>query len=141
MDFELIFDKSYERVLNTQVDGHDFFQAFYINFLSNEDVARRFANTEMKRQQEMLKKSFYSLFTFYASGRTDDYISRIAERHSRRDLDIKPELYDRWLECLMGTVAQFDAEYSNDVELAWRLVLTPGIVYMKFQYDKFPVSE
>lgn len=51
-----------------------------------------------------------------------------------RKLDIHPELYDLWLECLIETVAEFDDGFRDEVELAWRLVLSPGIVYMKFKY-------
>lgn len=137
MNFEEIFDESYKRILNTQRDGKGFFEAFYDRFLSgNEEIAERFANTDMDVQQSMLKKSFYSLFAFYASSQSDDYISTIAERHNRQNLDIRPEFYDVWLECLITTVKQFDDESSDDVELAWRLVMTPGITYMKFKYDK-----
>ncbi|WP_116474253.1 globin [Zobellella maritima] len=137
MSFEQIFDESYERVLSARRDGNDFFEAFYQRFLNDDRrIAQRFAYTDMATQQSMLKKSFYSLFAFYASGQADDSIRRIAERHNRDHLDINPELYDRWLECLIRTVTQFDDEISEDVELAWRLVMAPGITYMKFKYDK-----
>lgn len=137
MSFEQIFDDSYERVLRTRKDGTDFFGAFYHRFLhDDEKIAQRFANTDMAVQQSMLKKSFYSLFAFYASGQADDAIRHIAERHNRDHLDIHPEFYDRWLECLISSVKLFDDEFSEDVELAWRLVMAPGITYMKFKYDK-----
>lgn len=137
MNFEEIFDESYKRILNTQRDGKGFFEAFYDRFLSgNDEIASRFANTDMAIQQSMLKKSFYSLFAFYASSQSDDYINTIAIRHNRNNLDIRPEFYDVWLLCLITTVQQFDDEFSDDVELAWRLVMTPGITYMKFKYDK-----
>lgn len=137
MNFEAKFDESYQRILATQRDGKDFFEAFYDHFLnSDEEIAGRFANTDMSKQQSMLKKSFYSLFAFYASGQADGYIGTIAERHNRNNLDIHPEFYDIWLDCLITTVRQFDEAFCDDIELAWRLVLTPGITYMKFKYDK-----
>ena len=137
MSFEEIFDDSYKRVLSTQKNGSGFFESFYVRFLSdNEEIAKRFANTDMNLQQSMLKKSFYSLFAFYASGQTDDSIRNIGEKHNHKHLDIRPEFYDRWLACLIGTVGQYDDEFSEDVELAWRLVMAPGITYMKFKYDK-----
>ncbi len=137
VNFEEIFDSSYERILGIEIDGKKFFEAFYDRFLSvDKDIARRFANTDMELQQKMLKKSFYSLFAFYASSHADDYINRIAKSHNRKHMDIRPEFYDTWLDCLIATVEQFDAQFSEDVELAWRLVMTPGITYMKFKYDK-----
>ena len=137
MDVEETFDASYQRILGTELDGRDFFGSFYEHFLGNdEQIIQRFSGTDMAVQQDMLKKSFYNLFTFFASGQVDDYIYRIAERHNRNNLDIRPEFYDTWLECLIDTVRKYDADYSDDVELAWRLVMTPGITYMKFKYDK-----
>lgn len=137
MNFEDIFDSSHQRILAKQLDGKPFFESFYDRFLSDdEEIAKRFANTDMKTQQNMLKKSFYRLFAFYASGQADDYIRRIAELHNHKHLDVRPAFYDRWLECLIDTVNQYDEEFSEDVELAWRLVMTPGITYMKFKYNK-----
>ena len=137
MNFEEIFDNSYQRVLSTSKNNIGFFESFYEAFLtSHPEIAKRFENTDMALQQSMLKKSFYSLFTFYASGQTDETIRKIAEKHNRNNLNIRPEFYDYWLECLIRTVRQYDDVFSEDVELAWRLVLTPGIIYMKFKYDK-----
>jgi len=137
MSFEEIFDSSYKRSLSIQKNGSGFFDSFYDRFLgSDEEIAKRFENTDMDLQQSMLKKSFYSLFAFYASGQTDDSIRNIAEKHNHKNLDIRPEFYDLWLECLIATVKQYDGEFSEDIELAWRLVMTPGITYMKFKYDK-----
>ncbi len=31
---------------------------------------------------------------------------------------------------------RYDPEFDEDVELAWRLKMAPGIDYMSFQYDK-----
>jgi hypothetical protein len=41
-----------------------------------------------------------------------------------------------WLESLIKTVADYDPEFDLDVELSWRVVLSSGITYMKFKYDK-----
>jgi len=137
MGFEEIFDASYKRILSDPKNGVSFFDAFYIQFLgSNKEVAERFSNTDMATQQGMLKKSFYSLFAFYASGQADDAIRNIAEKHNHKNLNIKPEFYDQWLECLIKTISQYDEQFCDDIELAWRLVMTPGITYMKFKYDK-----
>ena len=137
MSFEEIFDSSYERILNTQKNGLGFFESFYQHFLNADDnITKRFENTNMALQQSMLKKSFYSLFAFYASGQTDDSLSRIAEKHNHKNLNIHPRFYDTWLECLIANVSQFDDEFCEDIELAWRLVMAPGITYMKFKYDK-----
>lgn len=136
MLFETIYDESYQRVIGRTCNGRTFFEAFYDNFLaSSPEVRCKFEQTDMQAQARMIKKSFYSLLVFYASNHADTYIHKIALAHDRCHLDIRPELYDLWLENLLKTVAVFDDHYCDDTELAWRLVMTPGIVYMKFRYD------
>ncbi|MBW0147379.1 globin [Marinobacter arenosus] len=138
MSFDDIFDESYDRVLLAPSDGIEFFEAFYRRFLrSSSEVRILFRNTDMAAQRSMLKKSFFSLVAFYASGTIDDVLRRIAYLHSAEHLNIKPHLYDLWLECLIDTVNAYDPEFCDEVELAWRLVLSPGITYMKFRYDHY----
>lgn len=142
MDVERLFDASYGRVLNRKVKGQAFFTAFYVRFLTaSPEVATKFRHTDMARQQSMLKKAFYHLLPFYASSHADYYLQEVAISHSRARLDIAPSLYDLWLETLIDTVRDFDEQFGEEVELAWRLVLTRGIVYMKFYYDRDVLSE
>ncbi len=59
MDFERVFDISYERAISSKVDNRDFFQAFYEGFLgASVEVSELFKDTDMERQRGMLKKSF-----------------------------------------------------------------------------------
>ncbi|MCX4025672.1 globin [Endozoicomonas sp. SM1973] len=135
-DFENIFDASYERVLGKEINARSFFDAFYLNFTNKSDaIARAFANTDMSKQKRLLEKSFYKLLTFYATNNATDYLEKIAIQHNRLHLNILPEWYDIWLEALVETVAQYDDEFSDNIELAWRLVLASGITYMKFKYS------
>ncbi|MFC6671801.1 globin [Marinobacterium aestuariivivens] len=99
-------------------------------------MAEKFRDTDMDRQQAMLMKSFYHLLSFYASSNADYYLDRVAISHNRDHIDIRPALYDLWLDTLIATVQRFDPDFDAAVELAWRLVMTPGIVYMKFHYDR-----
>lgn len=135
MSFEHIYDKSYARIVNRKIDDKDFFEAFYDNFLRHsEEIRQIFVNTDMNKQKAMLKKSFYSLLIFYASNQADDYIKKIASHHDKHHLNIRPELYEVWLDTLMKTLSVYDEEFSDDVELAWRLILSSGITYMKFKH-------
>ena len=65
-----------------------------------------------------------------------DYLEKIAQKHSQSAHDIPPQLYDLWLDTLVKTVKEFDPDFNEEVELSWRLVLSSGITYMKFKYDK-----
>jgi len=137
MDIEGLFDASYVRVLSREVEGRGFFEAFYERFVvSSPAVAAKFLHTDMARQRAMLKKSFYHLLAFYVSSHADYYLQQVAISHDRVHLDIPPALYDLWLESLIDTVRTFDEQFDDDVELAWRLVMTPGIVFMTFHYDR-----
>ncbi len=137
MDIEGLFDASYVRVLSREVEEQAFFEAFYERFIaSSPAVAAKFRHTDMARQRAMLKKSFYHLLAFYASSHADYYLQQVAISHDRAHRDIPPALYDLWLETLIDTVRDFDEQFDDDVELAWRLVMTPGIVFMTFHYDR-----
>lgn len=134
MSFENLFDSSYERI---RLQGDSFFESLYQRFLTSSPLVRqKLYHTDMVEQRRMLKKSFYSLVVFYASGSADGTLERIAHSHSARGYNIVPALYDDWMESVVATVWQFDPECSDDIELAWRLVLSPGITYLKFKYDR-----
>ena len=49
-------------------------------------------------------------------------------------MNIGPHLYDLWLSALVSTVAEYDDQFSQQVEEAWRHVLAPGIEYLKSKY-------
>lgn len=135
VSYEALFDQSYERVLKATVKERDFFEAFYEHFLaSSEDVREKFKHTDMSIQKKMLKKSFYSLLVFYASNSADDYLNKMVEKHNNRQVNIPNAMYDLWLECLIMTLREFDSQCNPEVELAWRLVLSGGITYMKFKH-------
>lgn len=136
MSYEKKFDESYERVKIVVKNDHGFFDAFYHRFLkSSPEVAKYFKHTDMQKQKKVLEKSFYSLLIFYATNNANDYLEEIAIQHSKSALDIRPALYDLWLESLIETVKDYDKYFSSEIELSWRLVLSVGITYMKFKYD------
>ena len=132
--YERVFDQSYERVHSGDEHGLNFFDGFYQNFLGLSDEIRdKFKNTDMPKQRSMLEKSFYHLLVFYATGNADDYMQRMVERHGSRGINIPIRLYDSWMDSLIKTVEQFDPEFNADIALAWRLVLAPGLTYMKYR--------
>ena len=123
------------------MEGSGFFDDFYQAFLaSSPQVAWKFRHTDMVHQREMLKKSFYHLLSFYGSNNADYYLEQVAISHNREHYNIPPALYDLWLEVLIQTVKKFDRQFSAEIELGWRLVMTPGIVYMKFHYLREPAT-
>jgi hemoglobin-like flavoprotein len=82
----------------------------------------------------MLKISLYiMMLSSDAAGRAAQ-LEQLAQRHSRAELDIKPELYDLWLDRLLQTVREVDPKFDAPIEAAWRRVLQPGIDFMKSRY-------
>ena len=115
-----------------------FLDAFYQRFVASSDEVRaKFAGTDMLRQVQMLEDTLFVVANAVqgeegSPARSD--LPRIAERHSRRDLDIRPELYDLFLECLIVTVRTHDPKFTPEVEAAWREVMGFGIDYMRKHY-------
>lgn len=136
---EELFNDSYERIVNWELPASsqdNFFSSFYDRFIaSSPAVKEAFRNTDMERQARMLRQSIVFLINFYATGNADDFLKRIADRHAKQDLDIRPELYDLWLESLLATVREYDPKCDDETEDAWRKVLTVGIDYMKAAYE------
>ena len=115
-----------------------FLDAFYQRFIASSDEVRaKFAGTDMQRQVRMLEDSLLVVAVAVqgeegSPARSD--LPRIAARHSRQDLDIRPGLYDVFLECLVETVRTHDAQFTSDVEAAWRETMRFGIDYMRARY-------
>ncbi|OLC49816.1 MAG: hypothetical protein AUH80_00570 [Chloroflexi bacterium 13_1_40CM_4_65_16] len=113
-----------------------FFRAFYDDFFARCPEAKpRFAGTDFQRQNKLLRHAFSLLLIFPNQLRAEpSVLARVAERHSRRDLDIPLALYGPFLESLIATVGRSDPEFSPAVERAWRDTLAPGVAYMQAKY-------
>ena len=133
-----LFDESYARLFGQAIAADEsadpFFAAFYRRFLADPDTRDLFRSTDMHRQVIMLRKSFFHLAGFYVTHAPSGELERMAHMHYR--LGISADHYDRWLDCLVATVAECDPGCDQATELAWRLALTPGITFMKL-YEYF----
>jgi hypothetical protein len=130
------FNDSYERVLNTPAKSGEFFSAFYVLLIgTSAEAASKFRDTDMKKQVRMLHTSVSMLLAFYTDDQ-DDYLGKLAERHSKQGADISPGLYTVWLDCLVETVRRFDVKFNDDVETAWRSVFSKGIEFMTARYEE-----
>jgi hemoglobin-like flavoprotein len=123
---------TFEASISRCVAAGDFVRAFYERFLAaSPEVARLFENTDFAKQHAVLKNSLYSMALF-AIGLPEGvaHLERIAQRHSRRGLDIPPSLYALWLDTLLQTAREFDSKFDPDIEQAWRSLLGAGIARM-----------
>jgi hemoglobin-like flavoprotein len=113
----------------------EFLRRFYTLFLASSDaVAKKFARTDLQKQARMLKTSLYIMMLSGGESERAIHLERLAGRHSRAELDIRPELYDLWLDRLVAAVKEFDPLFGAETETAWRRVLQPGIDFMKSRY-------
>jgi hemoglobin-like flavoprotein len=115
-----------------------FLDAFYERFMgSSDEVREKFRHTDMKRQTGVLADTLYVVANAVQS--QEGSIARgslpaLAARHGRGELDIRPELYDLWLACLVETARAHDPEFEPAVEGAWRETLGAAADYMRQRY-------
>jgi hemoglobin-like flavoprotein len=124
--------------LNRCLGRPDFLRHFYELFVaSSPEVREKFRNTDFPRQARVLADSLYMMAV--AAQLEHDAaawaeMDRLASRHDRTGLDIRPGLYDVWLDCLLRAVSRHDPEYSRDIEAAWRETLAVGIEYLRSRH-------
>lgn len=138
IDFDGVFKKSYERVLgNRTSQKNEFFNSFYERFIDSSPlVAEKFKSIDMQAQQVMLKQSIYHLLNLFTTKKIPKSLGDIAKKHDRNHADISPDLYHLWMESLIDTVEEFDPEYDENVQLAWRMVCSQGIAFMNYMHKK-----
>lgn len=123
-----LFNDSFERCI---VDKK-FLDRFYEFFISSSDeIKGKFKSTDMEKQKEMLLASL--AYIMYAD-KNPDPLYKIAQSHSKKNLNIKPELYINWMDSMIEAVKTTDPEFNEEVEAAWRDTLKPGIDFMTKNY-------
>jgi len=87
-------------------------------------------------QKKVLRDSLFLMLS--AAGTTVGYahvqLEKLAKRHSHNDLGIEPEWYAPWLDTLLQTVAEFDPDYSDAIDAAWRDSMKEGIELLAAGY-------
>ena len=114
----------------------DFFPTFYRAFLATcPEAAPLFAHTDFVKQNNLLRHAVGLLLIFPNQPPGEPtLLSRLAERHSRRELKIDPAMYAPFIDSLIATVRQFDSEFTPATEAAWRATVRLGVEYMKAKY-------
>ncbi len=111
-----------------------FFDTFYQHFLASSPAIRdKFTKTNMVAQKQLLRAGILNL-VLYARGMSDTKLRALGQSHSREGLDIRPELYDLWLDSLLLAVKEHDKDADSDILAAWREVLGKGINLIKSFY-------
>jgi hemoglobin-like flavoprotein len=119
--------ESYKRV--SREPG--FMGRFYERFMaSHPDVTARFEGVDMERQRFLVGRSV-TMILQHASGvgQVTPQLTETARRHGPGDLDIPAHLFDRWIESLIETVAEYDPGFRPELEDAWRRVLRREVAW------------
>ena len=112
----------------------DFFDSFYQYFLaSSPEISEKFAHTNMPAQKQLLRQGILNL-VMHARGMPDTKLRALGCSHARGALDIRPELYDLWLQALLQSIGEHDGQCDANTRLAWHEVLNKGISVIKAQY-------
>jgi hemoglobin-like flavoprotein len=98
-------------------------------------ISALFKHTDFARQRELFLHGLISLLD-YADGKASGQmaIKRLGELHSRKRMNIAPEMFIVWVDSLMKTLAELDPEFSPQLEAEWRRTLSPGIDVIKQMY-------
>lgn len=126
-------EESFERCL---LKG-DVVERFYALFMdSHPDIKPRFANTNFDSQKKLLRQSI-GLAILHARnnpvGRIG--IDRLARSHSKSGLNIPPHLYAYWKKSFLQAVAEFDSEFSQELNVGWERVLQKAIDDISAGYE------
>lgn len=122
--------------LSRCLENPSFLDRFYERFVaSSPEVAEKFKNTDFGRQKIALRQSLYLMVMATEGGEAAvPYLERIARRHGREDLNIRPELYDLWLDALIETAREHDPDFDDAAEATWRQLIRPGMEIMRSKY-------
>ncbi|WP_295515911.1 globin domain-containing protein [uncultured Pseudomonas sp.] len=111
-----------------------FFDDFYQGFLaSSPQVREKFVHTDMAAQRLLLRQGIMNL-VLVARGMPATKLRYLGESHSHARLDIGPELYELWIDCLLASLAQHDPDFSPALRQEWREALEAGIAVMRSYY-------
>jgi len=124
------FNASFERCINDCL----FLDKFYEVFLSSStEVSLMFKDTDMGVQKAMLMTSL--VYMSRAQSDDPDLFLKIAEKHNKDNLNIKPHLYTLWLDSLVAAAYSVDSLFDENTEKLWVDILQPGIDFMISQYN------
>ncbi len=106
-----------------------FLPRFYDIFLaSDRAIARKFVNTDLEKQQELLAMSVNMVILFPQENKiAKNAVGRIRKSHCREGLNIEPSFYELWKSSLIQAVSEYDVEYTSQIEASWQKVLQIAI--------------
>ena len=114
----------------------DFGEVFYEKFLNSSlEVPPLFSGTDFPRQKQLLRDSVHTLVSRDVSdpGLRQE-LEHLGQVHGRGGRNIRPALYEQWLESLCETARALDPEWNEALEQKWRVRLRPGMQIIMAAY-------
>lgn len=124
--------QSYGRALGNPRLMADFYDTL---MASHPGIAKMFANTDLQKQQLILKQSLSMAILFPQDNLIAKHaMEKVRKTHAHDQLNIRPELYDYWLNSLLSVVKNSDPDFSPELEGQWRMILNHTLSYIKEGY-------
>ena len=117
--------------------SESFLACFYDRLLdADPEIRLRFRFTNMERQQAMLEGAL-RVCSSAVAGEPDGLaqLRELGRTHDRDHHDISPEWYPVWINSIVATAAEYDPEWSEEIESIWRSILQHVTHRMASQYN------
>lgn len=111
---------------------------FYARLMdANTEIRKKFSRVDMTEQASLLSHAIIMSFLFVDKNQhvAKKCLDSVRETHARHKLDIAPELYDSWLECLLETVALCDPHVNDELLSDWHDVMSVAIKHIREGYE------
>ena len=114
-----------------------FLDRFYEIFLgSHPRIKPLFAKTDFKKQKEALRTGLAMLLAHLEGKPTGTMtLDRIGESHSKKNMNIDPNLYQYWIDSLVKAVKEIDPQFTPELERGWEKVCRAGVDYIVSKYE------
>ncbi len=133
-NYEKTFQDSYRRAVGTGSYNQAFITRFHDLLIERSGaIASMFRQIDISAQRTMLHDSLNLLVDFFHDRRVTPQIEQIALLYSRVQKKVAQDLYATLVDALVDTVKEFDPEFNEEVGMAWRLVLAPGITFLQLR--------
>jgi len=114
----------------------DFSSTFYEKFLvKSPEIETIFSSTNFIQQKKLLRATVKVMVNKPVDNPDlRHHIDTIARTHNRNGYNIKPYLYNLWLDALCETVAELDPDYSQELKQYWRAHMQLSIDHITSAY-------
>ena len=114
----------------------EFLDIFYEKFLaSSDEIKEKFVNTRFPNQKIMLKASLHIMLLLAQGGiKNTETLQKLADKHNKKGLDIRPEFYQYWVSSMIFAVKSCDPKYTDILAEAWINALKPGVDFFTSKY-------